>query len=82
VISNTCTGTLISLPLFQVQYAAHTVTRTHDFCHKSPKLEIEDVISVEKFQEKNSSYLVNGRFEATLFLKVLSVSEGKDGAKK
>ncbi|XP_061195683.1 BTB/POZ domain-containing protein 17-like [Saccostrea echinata] len=66
----------------QVQYAAHTVTKTFDFCQKTPKLEIENVISVEKFHENNSSYLVNGSFQATLFLKVLNVIEGKDGAKR
>lgn len=66
----------------QVQYVAHSVTKTHHFCEKSRKLEIEDVISIEKLQENNSRYLVNGRFEATLFLKVIDVHETKDGNKK
>lgn len=66
----------------QVQYAAHSVTKTHHFCEKSRKLEIEDVIPIERLQENNSRYLVNGRFEATLFLKVVDVQETKDGNKK
>lgn len=66
----------------QVQYVAHSVTKTHHFCEKSRKLEIEDVISIEKLQENNSRYLVNGRFEATLFLKVIDVHDTKDVNKK
>nr|XP_022291077.1 BTB/POZ domain-containing protein 17-like [Crassostrea virginica]XP_022291078.1 BTB/POZ domain-containing protein 17-like [Crassostrea virginica]XP_022291079.1 BTB/POZ domain-containing protein 17-like [Crassostrea virginica]XP_022291080.1 BTB/POZ domain-containing protein 17-like [Crassostrea virginica]XP_022291082.1 BTB/POZ domain-containing protein 17-like [Crassostrea virginica] len=66
----------------QVQYVAHTVTASHQFCQKTPKLEIEDVISMEKFQENNSRYLVNGRLEAALFLKVTGVQDARDGNKK
>ena len=37
---------------------------------------------MEKFQENNSRYLVNGRLEAALFLKVTGVQDARDGNKK
>lgn len=53
-----------------VRYAAHTYTAKHTFSAESTKFEESCVIPLSKLTEQKSSYLVNGQFEARLFLKI------------
>lgn len=59
----------------KVRYAAQTYTVTHTFSTETPKFEENNVIPLSKLTEQKSNYLVNGHFEATLFLKIQELKD-------
>jgi hypothetical protein len=48
---------------------------THTFSIETPKFEENNVIPLSKLTEQKSNYLVNGQFEARLFLKIQELKD-------
>ncbi|KAJ8315209.1 hypothetical protein KUTeg_007359 [Tegillarca granosa] len=52
------------------RYVAYTRTATHIFKANSTKFEFESVIPITKLIEEKSSFLINGKLDAKMFLKI------------
>ncbi|XP_076077777.1 BTB/POZ domain-containing protein 17-like isoform X1 [Mytilus galloprovincialis] len=60
-----------------IRYAAHTFRAKHTFSAEASKFEVPSIIHISKLKEAKSNYLVNGDFEARLFLKIQEIIDKK-----